>query len=192
MGYNITRVGKNPGFFEKTQPTRVFSGFIGFFRVFSGFFGFFQVFSVFFRNIGVSSHLIDLKFYRQQHTSFLFRIQPLWPPPLPHRGGKGKKLKKGETVGRYLVVKVLRKKCFLKEEEVGVEGGGCEIYIPVFSAARLCLGWKTKRLESIYLLFRKEYKVIPNKSKYTLELEWICIIGDTGQAPCHWKKVKSP
>ena len=95
---------KNPlfgGFFQGGF-FRVFSGFFGFFRVFSGFFGFFQVFSVFFRNIGVSSHLIDLKFYRQQHTSFLFRIQPLWPPPLPHRGGKGKKLKKGETVGRYL------------------------------------------------------------------------------------------
>jgi len=42
------RVGKNPGFFEKTQPKWVFSGFIGFFRVLSGFFGFYWVLSGFF------------------------------------------------------------------------------------------------------------------------------------------------
>jgi hypothetical protein len=35
-----TRVGKNPGFFKKTQP----SGFFWFFLGFFGFFGFFWVF----------------------------------------------------------------------------------------------------------------------------------------------------
>ena len=44
------RVGKNPGFIEKTQPTWVLLGFFGFYRFFSGFigvfFGFYQILSV--------------------------------------------------------------------------------------------------------------------------------------------------
>jgi hypothetical protein len=36
----LVRVGKNPGFFKKTQPRGFFCFFLGFF----GFFGFFWVF----------------------------------------------------------------------------------------------------------------------------------------------------
>jgi hypothetical protein len=43
-GLEKTRVGKNPVFFKKTQP----SGFFGFFWFFFGFFGFFWVFLGFF------------------------------------------------------------------------------------------------------------------------------------------------
>jgi hypothetical protein len=37
------RVGKNPGFFKKTQPGWVFLGFIGFYWVLLGFIGYFWV-----------------------------------------------------------------------------------------------------------------------------------------------------
>ncbi len=40
MGVVTGRVGKNPGFFKKTQPSGFFWVFLGFF----GFFGFFWVF----------------------------------------------------------------------------------------------------------------------------------------------------
>ena len=113
------RVGKNPGFFEKTQPTRVFR--------------------VFYRNFGISFHPINLRFSRQRHTNFLFRNQPLYPPSPRWGGGgwaKGKKLsKEEETVRRYLV-KFWRKKCFL-EQDGNWGGGGCLWNIFPCSAVRL-------------------------------------------------------
>ena len=51
MGMLLGRVGKNPGFFNKTLPSGffwVFLGFFGFYWVFLGFFGFFWVFLIFF------------------------------------------------------------------------------------------------------------------------------------------------
>jgi hypothetical protein len=42
----VNRVGKNPGFFKKTQPSGFF-GFFWFFLGFLGFLGFFEFFGVF-------------------------------------------------------------------------------------------------------------------------------------------------